>query len=75
MDSRADQHWEYDIEVLSKWLRSLQITEEASEWSTEYMDKMLIAPVNKNNVQAELPKNIVLDSEWFDGDKIKFEDW
>jgi len=27
------------------------------------------------NIQAGLPKNMVLDPEWFDGDRSKFEDW
>jgi len=39
----------------------LQITKEVLERSTEYMDKMLTAPVpvNQNNEQAGLLKNIV----------------
>ena len=36
---------------------------------------MLTAPVNENNIQAELPKNMVPDPEWFNGDRTKFEDW
>ena len=38
---------------------------------------MLVAPVttNQENRQAGLPKNIVPDSGWFDGDQTKFEDW
>jgi len=53
----------------------LQITEEALERTTEYIDKMLTAPVlvNQNNKQIELPKNMVLDPEWFDGNRTKFE--
>ena len=41
------------------------------------MDKMLTAlvPVNKNNGQTRLPKNIVSDLEWSDGNRIKFEGW
>ena len=41
------------------------------------MDKMLTAlvPVNKNNEQIGLSKNIVSDLEWSDGNRIKFEDW
>jgi len=27
------------------------------------------------NVQAEIPKNIIPDPGWFDGDQTKFEDW
>jgi len=36
---------------------------------------MSIAPVNENNVQIGLPKNIVPDPEWFNRDRMKFEDW
>ena len=40
---------------------------------------MLTAPapaitVNENK-QAGMPKNMVPDSGWFDGDQTKFEDW
>ena len=27
------------------------------------------------NIQTGLPKNMVSDPEWFDGDQMKFEDW
>jgi len=50
MDSRIDQCWEYEIEVLSEWLESLRITEEASEQNTKYTDEMSIASANENNV-------------------------
>jgi len=33
------------------------------------------AVVASKNVQAGLPKNIVPDPGWFDGDQTKFEDW
>ena len=34
------------------------------------------APVTMNtNEQAVMPKNMVLDPEWFDGDRTKFKDW
>jgi len=39
---------------------------------------MSAAPVpviSNENVQAEMPKNVVLDPGWFDGDQTKFEDW
>jgi len=41
---------------------------------------MSVAPTpaavgNSKNVQTGLPKNIVLDPGWFDGDQMKFEDW
>ena len=32
------------------------------------------ATINEN-VQAGLPKNMVLDPGWFNGDRSKFEDW
>ncbi len=35
----------------------------------------MTALVGQNNGQAELLKNIVLDPEWFDRNKTKFEDW
>jgi len=43
----------------------LQITEEASERSTEYTDEISTVPVlvNENNRQAGLPKNMVSDPE------------
>ena len=33
------------------------------------------AVANSENVQAGLPKNMVPDPGWFDGDRTKFEDW
>ena len=69
-----------DIEVLSEWLESLQITEEASS-EYEWMDiEMLSAPAPaaveiSENVQAEMLKNMVPDPGWFDSDWTKFEDW
>ena len=29
----------------------------------------------QENIQAGLPKNMVPDPGWFDGDQSKFEDW
>jgi len=29
----------------------------------------------QENIQAGLPKNMVPDPGWFDGDQTKFEDW
>jgi len=34
-----------------------------------------VAAAVSKNVQAGLPKNMVPDSGWFDGDQLKFEDW
>ena len=70
-----------DIEALSERLGSLQINKEASMEEYEQTDtEMSVAPamttaaVNEN-VQAGLPKNMVPDPGWFDGDRSKFEDW
>jgi len=34
-----------------------------------------VAVANSENVQAGMPKNMVLDPRWFDSDQMKFEDW
>jgi len=34
-----------------------------------------MAVTSQENVQAGLPKNMVPDPGWFDGDRTKFEDW
>jgi len=37
---------------------------------------MLTAPAPTiNNEQAIMPKSMVPDLEWFDGNRMKFEDW
>ena len=36
---------------------------------------MSTALANKNNVQAGLLKNMVLDPGWFNRNRTKFEDW
>jgi len=70
-----------DIEVLSERLGSLQINEETSMEEYEQADtEMSVAPTTaaaaaSENVQAGLPKIMVLDPGWFDGDRSKFEDW
>ena len=59
----------------------MQINKEASTEEYEQTDtEMSVAPVTmaaavNENVQAGLPKNMVLDPGWFDGDWSKFEDW
>jgi len=59
----------------------LQINEEASTSEYEQTDtKMSVAPAIaaaavSENVQAGLPKSMVPDLGWFDGDWSKFEDW
>jgi len=35
----------------------------------------LVLAAISENIQAGMPKNMVLDSEWFDSDQMKFEDW
>ena len=70
-----------DIEALSERLGSLQIMEEASDkYEQTTTEDMSVAPAsetvaNSGNVQAGLPKNMILDLGWFDGDWSKFEDW
>ena len=63
---------------MSEQLGSLQITEETSEDYKQSDTKILVkpAPVTINeNIQAVMPKNMVLDPKWFDSDQMKFEDW
>ena len=36
---------------------------------------MLTTPVEQNNRQTELLKNMVPDPEWFNRDKMKFKNW
>jgi len=47
--------------------------------TTEQLDEVMsVAPVlvmTNTNKQAVMPKNIVLDLGWFDGDRIIFKDW
>jgi len=71
------------IEALEEILGSLKITEDnMSNRSTEpailEIEEMLTAPVpaiyNKN-IQITIPKSMVPDLGWFDGDRTKFEDW
>jgi len=63
-----------NIKALSERLGSLQIIEEASdEYKQTTTEEMSIAPApaavaNSENVQAGLPKNMILDLGWFDGD-------
>jgi len=69
-----------NIKALLERLESLQITEEASsEYKQMETDKMLNAPASavatNKNIQAGMPKNMVLDPKWFDSDQTKFEDW
>ena len=62
-------------------LGSLQINEEASTSEYKQTDtEMSVAQATaavavSENVQAGLPKNMVPDPGWFNGDWSKFEDW
>jgi len=59
----------------------LQINEEALTSEYEQTDtEMSVAPATaatavSENVQAGLPKSMVPDPGWFNGDRSKFEDW
>ena len=68
-----------DIETLLKRPGSLQITNETSDKTTEQLDKamsVIPVPVTTNtNKQAVIPKNIVPDPGWFNGNRTKFKDW
>ena len=70
-----------DVEALSVRLGSLQIDEGNLTDEYKRMDtEMSTAPAPmaveiSRNVSAGLPKSMVLDPEWFDGDWSKFEDW
>ena len=65
-----------NIEALSERLGSLQINEEASndkQTDTEMSTAPAVTPaVNK---LAGMPRSMVPDPGWFDGDRMKFEDW
>ena len=63
---------------MSERLESLQINEEASTEEYKQTDtEMSVAPAAavSENVQTGLPKSMVPDPGWFDGDRSKFEDW
>ena len=66
---------------MSERLGFLQINKTASTYEYKPTDtemSVALAPVAaavSENVQAGLPKNMVLDPGWFDSDQSKFEDW
>ena len=70
-----------DIKALSEWLESLQITEKASNKDKRTDTEMstalapALAPAVNKNGQVGMPKNMVPDPGWFDGNQTKFEDW
>ena len=57
----------------------MQITNKILDKITEQSDKaMSVVPVLvtiNTSKQAIMPKNMVPDPEWFDRDRMKFEDW
>jgi len=65
-----------DVEAISERLGSLQITEDASsKYERTTTEEMLVAPAPApmaveigENVSAAMPKNMVPDPGWFDGD-------
>ena len=61
-----------NIEILSKRLRSLQITNkissEINKWINKEMFMEIASAITNNNIQTVIPKSIVLDPGWFDGD-------
>jgi len=67
-----------NIEALSEKLGSLQITNEVSEeykQSNIDMSTALAPAPTMNNGQATMPKSMVPDLGWFDGNRTKFKDW
>ena len=65
-----------DIEALSERLESLQINEEASTDNEQMDTEMSTAPATilAVNELARMPRSMVLDPGWFDGNQTKFED-
>jgi len=58
----------------------LQITEEASSSDERTDTEISVAPatmtgISQENIQKGVPKNMVPDPGWFNGDRTKFEDW
>ena len=54
-----------------------EASSEYEQTTTEEMSVALVpvAVANSENIQAGIPKNMVPDPGWFDGDRTKFEDW
>jgi len=56
------------------------VEEASDEYEQTTTKEMSVAPApaviaDSENVQAGLPKNMVPDLGWFDGDQTKFKDW
>jgi len=62
---------------LSEQLGSLQINEKASTNDEQMNTEMSTAPAVTPAVNelAGIPRSMVPDPEWFNGDQTKFEDW
>ena len=75
--NKISQYQDNDIKTLSERLESLKIMNEALGRIIEYTDNMSVAPVpmQESKGQAGVPKNMVPNPEWFNGDRMKFEDW
>ena len=68
------------IEALEEILGSLRITEDnmsnrSIKPATLETDRMLTAPAPAVYNKSVLTKTMVSDPGWFDGDRMKFEDW
>ena len=71
------------IEELEEILGLLRITKDnisnrTTEPTTLETEEMLTAPAPagyNENVLTTMPKSMVSDPGWFDGNKTKFEDW
>jgi len=66
-----------NIEALSEQLGSLQINKEASTDNKQMDTEMSTAPAATPAVNevVGMPRSMVLDPGWFDGNRTKFEDW
>ena len=73
---KMSQYQDDSIKTLSGQLGSLKITNEALERITEYTNKIseALVPIQENNRQARVPKNMVSNPRQFDGNRTKFED-
>ena len=62
---------------MSEGLESLQINKEASTNDEQTDTEMSTAPAPTPaiNKSAGVPRSMVPDPEWIDGDQTKFEDW
>ena len=78
--TKTSLRWTDDIEALSERLEFLQIMNKALEETYKQSDEEISvastpATIKNNNTQAVMPKSMVPDPGWFNGDWTKFEDW